>query len=343
MLTLSEAVQIYVQQRRAGAGALDPSHKDLVTLGERSGDLALQRIAPHHIAAWLHQISSSPVSWEAKYHALHRFFDFWVKRGEIQRAPMPSKRKDRSRAFVPYIYTRVEIRTLLRTVRASQQALWCRIDGETLRTLLILLYGTGVLVGEAQRLLLDDVDLRRGTIVVRGPAGNRPRTLPIGDDIVRALTRYQRMRQRKKTSSEHFFVNKKGEALNPNTLYGTFKRIRLLSGIRRNDGAYYQPRIHDLRPTFAVHRITVWLRHGADLNRMLPALAAYMGQIGLGSTTRYLALTPERFRAQLKLLSPGRRKRHWRDDAELMRFLEQLDRVTDRPLRVGAAETRVHD
>ncbi len=150
MLTLSEAVQIYVQQRRAGAGALDPSHKDLVTLGERAGDLALQRIAPHHIAAWLHQISSSPVSWEAKYHALHRFFDFWVKRGEIQRAPMPSKRKDRSRAFVPYIYTRVEIRTLLRTVRASQQALWCRIDGETLRTLLILLYGTGVLVGEAR-------------------------------------------------------------------------------------------------------------------------------------------------------------------------------------------------
>ena len=59
---------------------------------------------------------------------------------------------------------------------------------------------------------------------------------------------------------------------------------------------------------------------------MLPALAAYMGQIGLGSTTRYLALTPERFRAQLKLLSPGRRKRHWRDDTELMRFLEQLDR-----------------
>ena len=61
-----------------------------------------------------------------------------------------------------------------------------------------------------------------------------------------------------------------------------------------------------------------------DLNRMIPALSAYIGQVGLGSTYRYLNLTPERFRAQLDRLSPRRGKRHWRDNPALMRFLSEL-------------------
>ncbi len=42
----------------------------------------------------------------------------------------------------------------------------------------------------------------------------------------------------------------------------------------RHDGARYQPRLHDLRHTFAVHRLTAWIKRGADLNRMIPALSA---------------------------------------------------------------------
>lgn len=82
--------------------------------------------------------------------------------------------------------------------------------------------------------------------------------------------------------------------------------------------------MHDLRHTFAVHRITAWFKQGADMNRMLPALAAYVGQVGLGSAERYLSLTPERFRRELVKLSPQRRKKRWRDDPALMRFLAEL-------------------
>src|SRR5580658_6532927 len=86
-----------------------------------------------------------------------------------------------------------------------------------------------------------------------------------------------------------------------------------------------QPRMHDLRATVAVHRLTSWLRQGGDLNRLIPALSAYMGQCGLGSSERYLKLTPERFRKQLVKLSPQRRKkRRWRDDPDLMKFLAEL-------------------
>jgi integrase/recombinase XerD len=57
---------------------------------------------------------------------------------------------------------------------------------------------------------------------------------------------------------------------------------------------------------------------------MLPALAAYMGQTGLGSTEKYLALTPGRFQKQLDQLSPERRRYHWRNDQNLMKFLSSL-------------------
>jgi integrase/recombinase XerD len=120
------------------------------------------------------------------------------------------------------------------------------------------------------------------------------------------------------------FVTKAGQPIRPRNLGIRFERLRKAAGIARHDGAVYQPRMHDLRITFAVHRITSWIRKGADLNRMLPALAAYMGQVGLASTERYLSLTPERFRKELDKLSPGRAKKHWRDDRELMKFLEEL-------------------
>jgi integrase/recombinase XerD len=82
--------------------------------------------------------------------------------------------------------------------------------------------------------------------------------------------------------------------------------------------------MRDLRSTFAVHRITSWIKEGADLNRMLPALAAYMGNVSLASTEKYLSLTPERFRKELQKLSPQRGNGHWRDNPALIKFLTAL-------------------
>lgn len=61
--------------------------------------------------------------------------------------------------------------------------------------------------------------------------------------------------------------------------------IRRMAGIVRDDGARYQPRMHDLRHTFAVHRLTAWIKRGADLNRMVPALSAYMGKFASAQRT----------------------------------------------------------
>ena len=122
----------------------------------------------------------------------------------------------------------------------------------------------------------------------------------------------------------YFFQDKKGERLSYSKLEQMFRRLRQKSQIRRHDDGCYQPRMYDLRHTFATHRIAEWIKHGANLNRMLPALAIYMGLTDFRSTEKYLAFTPERFRAQLIKLSPQRGKKRWRDNPELMKFLSKL-------------------
>jgi site-specific recombinase XerD len=59
----------------------------------------------------------------------------------------------------------------------------------------------------------------------------------------------------------------------------------------------YQPRLHDLRHTFAVHRLTTWYQNGADVQRLLPKLSVYLGHVNLAGTQVYLSMTPELLRA----------------------------------------------
>ena len=323
-MTLLEAVEMYVERKRAEGLLYAKSERDLLSLSNHLGKSSLERVTARQVASFLDGPKTSPFTWEKKYGLLRSFFDFWLARGQIEVLPLPAKRRTSHRAFIPYIYTHTEIRALLKATRTSQKEMSCRIDARTVRTFLIFLYGTGALVGEAMRLQVADVDLKRGLLTIRANRNNRPRTIPIGPDLGKILEEYLKTRQRQRPWAGHFFTNKDGESLSASTFSTTFLRVRRQSGVERCDGARYQPRMHDLRHTFAVHRITGWIRHRADLNRMLPALAAYMGQTGIGSTERYLSLTPERFRTQLDKLSPMRGRRRWRDDKALMKFLAEL-------------------
>jgi integrase/recombinase XerD len=77
------------------------------------------------------------------------------------------------------------------------------------------------------------------------------------------------------------------------TLQDAFEQLREYVGVRRADGGRYQPRLHDLRHTFAVHRLTAWYRQGADVQRLIYHLSIYLGHARLSHTQVYLTMTPE--------------------------------------------------
>jgi integrase/recombinase XerD len=76
-----------------------------------------------------------------------------------------------------------------------------------------------------------------------------------------------------------------------------FCRLRVRADVvREAAGARHQPRLHDLRHTYAVDRLVSWYREGADVQRLLPKLATYLGHVHIAGTQRYLTLTPELLR-----------------------------------------------
>jgi integrase/recombinase XerD len=332
-VTLYGAVQTYIDGKHARGVAFEEAAKILRSFSKKIGDVSLDTITPAHILDFLNGPQTSYGTWCTKFSLLKFFFEYWSARGLVDQSPMPPRMRPPlalAQAFVPYVYTRNELRLLFRSTSAWQKSSrqnikTGRMDFRTFRVFLLTLYATGMRTGEALTLLREDVDVDRSAITIRGGRFGRVRKIPIGPDLCARLRRHKRGLARLPSESPYFFVGKDGKALKEPALIVAFRKLRRLAGIERHDGAIYQPRMHDLRATFAVHRMTSWLRQGADLNRLLPALAAYIGQVGLGSTERYLAITPERFRKQLLRLSPQhRKKRRWCDDPNLMKFLVEL-------------------
>jgi site-specific recombinase XerD len=89
------------------------------------------------------------------------------------------------------------------------------------------------------------------------------------------------------------FLYRHGAAIHQKRLQEEFRRLQQYAGVRRSDGARYQPRLHDLRHTFAVHRLTEWYRQGADVQRLVHHLSIYLGHVYLRDTIVYLTMTPE--------------------------------------------------
>ena len=323
-MTLAEAIETYVQRKRANGLLFRKGGIELFAFCKYLSNAPLQRVSASNVANFLDQPSISAETWRIKYQLLKRFFEFWSERRAMPTMLMPPLRPLPAKIFTPYIYTRGEIRSLLAATQQCQRRNLCVFDPATLRSLILTLYATGAVLGEALDLRVEDIHFKYRRMTLPGDRMIQSRSIPVCHDLQQQLRVYVTSKRRPSLANQRLFSTKDGLPIIAGTLEKRFQRLRRIAGIVRYDGATYQPRMRDLRSTFAVHRITSWIKEGADLNRMLPALAAYMGNASLAATERYLSLTPERFRKELQKLSPQRGKRRWRDDPTLMKFLRSL-------------------
>jgi integrase/recombinase XerD len=148
---------------------------------------------------------------------------------------------------------------------------------------------------EVLRLTLQDVDLDGAVLCIRESKFYKSRLVPLGADLNEAMRRYARQRNQAcgNEPAAPFFCFRDGRPLTQSAVRGAFRRQRILANVRRDGGPTCQPRLHDLRHSGTVHRLTAWYRSGADLQLLLPQLATYLGHIDLAATQRYLTLTPD--------------------------------------------------
>jgi integrase/recombinase XerD len=221
--------------------------RSLRSFSNRIGDVLIYEITFKQVSDFLCGPRTSPPTWRNKYNLLKHFFEYWAARGKVPTVPMPPVRPASPQTFRPYIYSRTEVRLLLRAARVSQRRTSCVIEAQTLRMILLFLYATGALTGEALRLSREDVDFENGFITIRGNRFGRFRRIPIGQDLLARLCLYSKWSARKMSHAPSFFQDREGKPINEVTLSHTFRKLRRITGIARHDGASYQPRMHDFR------------------------------------------------------------------------------------------------
>ena len=196
-----------------------------------------------------------------------------------------------ARRTTPYIYTADEIGRLLDAAAGLKRYDRARI----FPVVFGLLAATGLRIGEALALDVDEVDLDTGVITVSRGKSRDPRLVPTHHTTTTALSDYadwrdQQVHRPGTDRTQAFFTDQAGGRLSYfNTQYA-FKHVREAAGLTMNDA---RPRIHDLRHTFAVTTLLGWYRDGLDVAGLLPRLSTYLGHIHPANTYWYLSAVPE--------------------------------------------------
>jgi site-specific recombinase XerD len=162
------------------------------------------------------------------------------------------------------------------------------------RAILELFYSSGLRIGEAVQINIEDLDLEMRSMIVKGK-GRKERMAPIGRPAAAALVAYLKVARPALAKSPPdrgapLFVNWRGQRLSTRGLYGIIVKYLQQLGLGRN----LTP--HALRHTFATHL----LDGGADLR----SVQELLGHARMSSTQIYTHVSGERIRKVYEAAHP---------------------------------------
>jgi site-specific recombinase XerD len=295
-MKLKELITQYAAFRKSMGADFESAESLLNTFCRRMGvEIDVREIRAEQVAMFL--AGTGPVNryWRRKYDTLRGLYRYATSRGFVDHVPLPATVPKMPERFVPYIYSADELQRLINPTFPEQIG-FRKLQPHTLRAVLLLLYGAGLRIGEAVALTLQDVDLGAAVITIRDTKFHKTRLVPIGLKLNQAMAQYAAERNaagHSQSADAPFFVLRRGAPLSVYIVRGAFIRLRKYAGVGRADGARYQPRLHDMRHSFAVRRLTSWYEQGADVQKLLPQLATYLGHVSVAATQVYLTMTPE--------------------------------------------------
>jgi integrase len=205
----------------------------------------------------------------------------------------------------PYLYSDVEIRELLRA--ALNMPYWHE-RGKLRPWVYYCLFGllsvSGLRLGEARNLEVQDVDLKNAVLTIRGSKFGKNRLVPLHVSTCKVLADYIDRREfhwKRRSVSPYLFVSSWGNRLDSGDIHRTFYALSRQIGLRGLSDRH-GPRLHDFRHRFATGTLARWYRSNQDPERKLPILSAFLGHVHVADTQWYLSGSPELMReAMLRL------------------------------------------
>lgn len=233
----------------------------------------------------------APRSRSNRMSVLRQFCEYLSTKSPQSYVPWPLKTIPSHGARRPYIFHSSQLQALL--VAASELPPSGSLRPHTYRTLLGLVYSTGLRIGEAMALNLQDIYPSSQRLYIAEGKFRKARWVALSKSTNRALEQYidKRIKITPHEPDSPLLLNERRRRLCHPTVNMTFRGLLQKCCIEHHK--HSGPRIHDMRHTFAVHRLLAWYRDGQDVNARLPALATYMGHVDISSTRVYLQPTAE--------------------------------------------------
>jgi integrase/recombinase XerD len=221
---------------------------------------------------------SRPRSTARQLSSFRRFFRFLVREGIVREDPTAQIAMPKIGRSLPRSLSEAEVESLLGAPAVADPL------GYRDRTMLEVLYATGLRVSELVSLKLGQINLNQGVVRVLGK-GNRERLIPLGEEAVRWMKAFisgARNDILLDRSTDYLFPTRRGDRMTRQAFWHIIKRYARKAGVDRE----LSP--HTLRHAFATHL----LNHGADL-RVVQML---LGHSDLSTTQIYTHVARERLK-----------------------------------------------
>jgi len=228
--------------------------------------------------AWRVETGARPRSTARQLSSFRRFFRYLVREGVLAEDPTAQIAMPKIGRSLPKSLSEAEVESLLAAPVVSDPL------GHRDRTMLEVLYATGLRVSELVNLRQNQVNVNQGVIRIVGK-GNRERLIPLGEEAVRWIADFvagPRGEILLDRQTDYLFPTRRGDRMTRQAFWHIIKRYAARAGVSRG----LSP--HTLRHAFATHL----LNHGADL-RVVQML---LGHSDLSTTQIYTHVARERMK-----------------------------------------------
>jgi integrase/recombinase XerD len=224
------------------------------------------------------QAGARPRSTARQLSSFRRFFRHLVREGALREDPTAQIAMPKVGRSLPRSLTEEEVEALLAAPAVSDPL------GHRDRTMLEVLYATGLRVSELVNLSLAQVNLNQGVLRIVGK-GDRERLIPLGEEAVQWVQQFlqgPRVEILLERQTDFLFPTRRGDRMTRQAFWHIIKRYARKAGVQKD----LSP--HTLRHAFATHL----LNHGADL-RVVQML---LGHSDLSTTQIYTHVARERLK-----------------------------------------------
>ena len=218
--------------------------------------------------------------------AIKSYFNYLIFEGYIKKSPISDIESPKLEKKLPEVLTELEIEKLIKSFDMQQNF------GQRNKTIIEVLYGTGIRVSELVNLKLSNIFFKESIIKIIGK-GNKERFVPLGRIASNEIRKYLKIRDNSIIDSKFsdiVFLNRYGRGLTRSMIF------KIISDSYKRIGLDKKISPHTLRHSFATHL----LKNGADLR----TIQIILGHESITTTEIYTHLDTNHLGEVLKKFHP---------------------------------------